>query len=76
MSTGRDGVSRMSKAVCRTEGEWDREGGVGQGEGVGTDKGINQINILFMSVHIEVILDKNKTNQKTTTYYTNFPTGL
>ena len=26
MSTGRDGVSRMSKAVSRTEGEWDREG--------------------------------------------------
>ena len=39
VSTGRDGVSRMSKAVCRTEGEWDREGGVGQGEGVGQIKG-------------------------------------
>ena len=51
-------------------------GGSGTGRGSGTDKGINQINILFMSVHIEVILDKNKTNQKTTTYYTNFPTGL
>ena len=37
---------------------------------------LNQSIFYFMSVHIEVILDKNKKQKHIIVIYTNFPTGL